>query len=100
MIAAVAERLIPGARDAGVDGYMKAHRAAFAGAPEASSVVDRWGFVHGIGNLGVLGASVFRSTGGVNPTVTVQALAWRTATRLSQSDMFSDRKSTVFEESA
>jgi gluconate 2-dehydrogenase alpha chain len=66
----------------------------------ASSVVDRWGFVHGLGNLGVLGASVFRSTGGVNPTLTVQALAWRTATRLSQSDMFSDRKSRVFEESA
>jgi Gluconate 2-dehydrogenase subunit 3 len=35
VIAAVAERLIPGARDAGVDRYMEAHRAAFAGALEA-----------------------------------------------------------------
>jgi choline dehydrogenase-like flavoprotein len=66
----------------------------------ARSVVDRWGFVHGIPNLGVLGASVFCSTGGVNPTLTVQALAWRTAERLTASDMFFDRKSTVFEESS
>ncbi|MDA0165305.1 GMC family oxidoreductase [Solirubrobacter ginsenosidimutans] len=66
----------------------------------ATSVVDRWGFVHGLENLGVLGASLFCSTGGVNPTLTVQALAWRTATRLTTSDMFSDRKPTVFEESA
>jgi gluconate 2-dehydrogenase alpha chain len=65
----------------------------------ATSVVDRWGFVHGLENLGVLGASQFCSTGGVNPTLTVQALAWRTASRLTASDMFSDTK-TVLEESA
>ncbi|WP_028062403.1 gluconate 2-dehydrogenase subunit 3 family protein [Solirubrobacter soli] len=35
MIAAIAERLIPGAREAGVDIYMQAHRDAFAGALEA-----------------------------------------------------------------
>ncbi|HEY6887502.1 MAG TPA: gluconate 2-dehydrogenase subunit 3 family protein [Solirubrobacter sp.] len=35
MIAAIAERLIPGAREAGVDRYMEAHREAFAGALEA-----------------------------------------------------------------
>jgi gluconate 2-dehydrogenase alpha chain len=66
----------------------------------AGSVVDRWGFVHGIPNLGVLGASVFCSTGSVNPTLTVQALAWRTASRLARSDMFSDTKPTVVEENA
>ncbi|MDA0165306.1 gluconate 2-dehydrogenase subunit 3 family protein [Solirubrobacter ginsenosidimutans] len=35
MIAAIAERLIPGACEAGVDRYMEAHRAAFSGALEA-----------------------------------------------------------------
>jgi gluconate 2-dehydrogenase alpha chain len=47
-----------------------------------SSVVDRWGFSHGAPNLGVIGASTFPTTGGHNPTLTVQALAWRTAQRL------------------
>ena len=30
-------------------------------------------------NLAVLGGSVFVSSGGYNPTQTIQALAWRTA---------------------
>jgi gluconate 2-dehydrogenase alpha chain len=46
------------------------------------SVVDRFGFSHEVPNLGVLGASTFPTTGGVNPTLTVQALAWRTAQHL------------------
>jgi gluconate 2-dehydrogenase alpha chain len=48
----------------------------------ATSVVDRFGFAHEVPNLGILSASVFPTTGGVNPTLTLQALAWRTATRL------------------
>jgi gluconate 2-dehydrogenase alpha chain len=48
-----------------------------------TSVVDRYGFSHEAPNLGVLGASTFPTTGGHNPTLTVQALAWRTAERLS-----------------
>lgn len=46
-----------------------------------SSVVDRDGFCHEVPNLGILGASTFPTTGGHNPTLTVQALAWRTAQR-------------------
>ena len=47
-----------------------------------SSVVDRFGFSHEAPNLGVLGASTFPTVGGHNPTLTVQALAWRTAQHL------------------
>jgi gluconate 2-dehydrogenase alpha chain len=47
-----------------------------------TNVVDRWGFSHEAPNLGVLGASVFGTSGARNPTLTVQALAWRTAERL------------------
>jgi gluconate 2-dehydrogenase alpha chain len=48
----------------------------------ASSVVDRFGFVHDAPNLGVLGTSVYPTSGGHNPTLTLQALAWRSAQRL------------------
>lgn len=51
--------------------------------PEAN-VVDRWGFSHEVPNLGVLGASVMGTSGARNPTLTVQALAWRTAERLAK----------------
>lgn len=47
-----------------------------------TNVVDRWGFSHEVPNLGVLGASVMGTSGSRNPTLTVQALAWRTADRL------------------
>jgi gluconate 2-dehydrogenase alpha chain len=47
-----------------------------------TAVVDRYGFAHETPNLGVLGASTFPTTGGHNPTLTVQALAWRTAQHL------------------
>jgi gluconate 2-dehydrogenase alpha chain len=49
----------------------------------AGAVLDRWGFVHDAPNVGVLGASAFPTPGGVNPTLTVQALAWRTAAHLA-----------------
>lgn len=52
--------------------------------PEAN-VVDRWGFSHEAPNLGVLGGSVMGTSGARNPTLTVQALAWRTAERLVES---------------
>ena len=44
-----------------------------------TNVVDRWGFAHEAPNLGVLGASVMGTSGSRNPTLTVQALSWRTA---------------------
>jgi gluconate 2-dehydrogenase alpha chain len=47
-----------------------------------TNVVDRWGFCHEVRNLGVLGASVMGTSGAHNPTLTAQALAWRTAERL------------------
>ena len=46
------------------------------------SVVDRFGFSHEVLNLGILGTSTFPTSGGHNPTLTLQALAWRTAARL------------------
>ena len=44
-----------------------------------TNVVDRWAFSHETPNLGVLGASVMGTSGAHNPTLTAQALAWRTA---------------------
>ena len=48
-----------------------------------TNVVDRWGFSHEVPNLGVLGASVMGTSGARNPTLTAQALAWRTAEHLA-----------------
>lgn len=48
-----------------------------------TNVVNRWGFAHDVPNLGVLGASVMGTSGARNPTLTVQALAWRTAEYLA-----------------
>lgn len=49
-----------------------------------TNVVDCWGFSHEVPNLGVLGASVMGTSGAHNPTLTAQALAWRTAEHLIQ----------------
>ena len=49
-----------------------------------TNVVDRWGFSHEVPNLGVLGASTMGTSGAHNPTLTVQALAWRTAEHLTK----------------
>jgi gluconate 2-dehydrogenase alpha chain len=46
---------------------------------QETSVVDKWGMSHEVPNLGVLGASTMVTSGARNPTLTVQALAWRTA---------------------
>jgi len=51
----------------------------------ATNVVDRWGFAHEVPNLGLLGASVMGTSGARNPTLTAQALAWRTAEHLAAS---------------
>jgi gluconate 2-dehydrogenase alpha chain len=47
-----------------------------------TNVVNRWGFSHEVPNLGVLGASVMGTSGARNPTLSAQALAWRTAEHL------------------
>ena len=49
-----------------------------------TNVVNRWGFSHEAPNLGVLGASVMGTSGARNPTLTAQALAWRTAEYLAK----------------
>ena len=47
-----------------------------------SSVVDKWGFSHETPNLGIVGGSVMGTHGARNPTLTIQALSWRTADHL------------------
>jgi gluconate 2-dehydrogenase alpha chain len=50
----------------------------------ATNVVDRWGFSHEVGNLAILGGGVTGTSGSRNPTLTIQALAWRTADHLTK----------------
>jgi choline dehydrogenase-like flavoprotein len=40
--------------------------------------------VHQVPNLGVLGASAMGTSGARNPTLTAQALAWRSADHLAK----------------
>lgn len=47
-------------------------------------VTDQWGRVHGIGNLFVAGSSLFPTGGWANPTLTILALALRTADRIAE----------------
>jgi gluconate 2-dehydrogenase alpha chain len=47
-----------------------------------TSVVDPWCVAHEVPNLAVVGASSFPTSGGYGPTATIQALAWRSATRV------------------
>jgi gluconate 2-dehydrogenase alpha chain len=73
----------------GLGNQMGASTHAYGGTrmgddPE-TNVVDRWGFSHEAPNVGVLGASVMGTSGARNPTLTVQALAWRTAEHLVES---------------
>lgn len=49
-----------------------------------TSVVNRWGVSHDIPNLAIVDGSVFVTTGGVNPTSTITALAARTADYLAR----------------
>jgi gluconate 2-dehydrogenase alpha chain len=73
----------------GLGNQMGASTHAYGGTrmgddPE-TNVVDRWGFSHEAPNVGVLGASVMGTSGARNPTLTSQALAWRTAEHLVES---------------
>jgi gluconate 2-dehydrogenase alpha chain len=49
-----------------------------------TNVVNAWGFSHETPNLGILGASIMGTSGARNPTLTIQALAWRTAEYLAR----------------
>jgi len=50
-----------------------------------TSVVDRWGRVHGHDNLFVTDGSVHVTNGGFNPVLTILALAFRAAEHIAQS---------------
>ena len=72
----------------GVDGIMGIGAHAYGGTRMGdnakTNVVDRWGFSHEVPNLGIMGASLMGTSGSRNPTLTVQALAWRTAQHLAE----------------
>ena len=72
----------------GLGGQMGVTTHAYGGTrmgdnPE-TNVVDRYGVSHEVPNLGMLGASVMGTSGARNPTLTSQALAWRSAEHLAQ----------------
>jgi choline dehydrogenase-like flavoprotein len=46
-------------------------------------VTDGWGRVHGVSNLHIAGSSLFPTAGWANPTLTILALALRTADRIA-----------------
>ena len=48
-----------------------------------SGVTDSFGQVHGLANLFVAGTSLFPTAGWANPTLTMLALALRTADRIA-----------------
>ena len=78
---AIAIQRAPGRRrDGRVDARLRRH--AHGRQPARPTSSNRWGFSHEVPNLGVLGASVMGTSGAHNPTLTVQALAWRTAEHL------------------
>src|SRR4029077_19878690 len=55
------------------------------GARAAASVADPYGEVHGVGGLFIADASGFPSASGVNPMLTVMALAFRVAQQIKAS---------------
>ncbi|MDE0840814.1 MAG: GMC family oxidoreductase [Porticoccaceae bacterium] len=59
---------------------------AVMGNDAATSVTDDLGKVHGTDNLYVVGPSTFPTSGAVNPTFTVSALALRTAEHLGKAN--------------
>jgi gluconate 2-dehydrogenase alpha chain len=72
----------------GVGGAMGTSTHAYGGTRMGdnprTNVTDRYGFAHEVKNLGILGASVMGTSGARNPTLTAQALAWRTADHLAE----------------
>lgn len=54
------------------------------GSDPATSVVDAWGQAHDVPNLYIVDGSVMVTSGAMNPTATITALALRTAEHISQ----------------
>ena len=57
------------------------HGTCRMGNDPAKSVVDRWCRSHDVKNLWVVDCSVFPTSGGYNPTLTLLANAYRVADR-------------------
>ena len=57
---------------------------ACMGDDPATSVVDRWCMSHDVPNLGIIDGSVFVTSGAVNPTTTIAAIALRAARHLAE----------------
>jgi choline dehydrogenase-like flavoprotein len=55
------------------------------GFDQKTSVVDEYGRSHDVGNLWILDSSIFPDSLGVNPQITIMALALRGATKLFES---------------
>jgi len=81
-VAGAVEVIKPPAAEPGVSTH--AYGGTRMGTNPETNVVDPWGFSHEAPNLGVLGASVMGTSGARNPTLTAQALAWRTAEYLAK----------------
>jgi gluconate 2-dehydrogenase alpha chain len=58
------------------------------GTAPAHSVVDSVGRLHDVSNVYVLGGSTFPTQGGLNPTLTIQALALRSAAHIAKVQLF------------
>jgi 6'''-hydroxyparomomycin oxidase len=74
------------------------HGTCRAGADPRTSVVDQWGRVHDSDNIYVVDGGFFPYPGGVNPTFTIQANAWRIsaeiARRLGAGERLGNRSAT------
>jgi choline dehydrogenase-like flavoprotein len=69
--------------------HFRARRGPSAGQHQAGTcrmgaVTDAWGRVHGHAGVTIADASLHVTNGGVNPVLTVLALAWRNAERLAE----------------
>ncbi len=62
-------------------GFMHFHGTCRMGDDPQTSVVDRWCRSHDVKNLWVVDGSVFPTSGGYNPTLTILANAYRVADR-------------------
>lgn len=65
-----------------IGGYHHMGTARMANDPK-QGVVDGYGTVHGLANLHLVGSSVFPTSGWANPTLTIAALALRTAEKVA-----------------
>lgn len=72
--------------DASLGGYQTKHLSGTTrmGRDPATSVCNEWGRLHGVDNVWIADGGVFPTSTAYNPTLTQQAMAWRTADRVAQ----------------